>query len=124
MTKYTVEVQDNGTKRWYQNGKIHRTDGPAVENADGDKEWYQNGKLHRTDGPAIEYAYGTKYWYQNGKIHRTDGPAIEWADGTKEWYIEGKPLSEAEFLNQTKVKAPCAGKIVEVDGVRYRLVEA
>ena len=34
---------------------------------DGTKSWYQNGLLHRTDGPAIEHANGNKHWYQNGK---------------------------------------------------------
>ena len=34
----------------------------------GTKHWYLNGKLHRTDGPAIEYRNGTKCWYLNGKI--------------------------------------------------------
>ena len=87
----------NGYKVWYQNGKRHRLDGPAVECADGYKEWFQNGELHRLDGPAIEWADGSKYWFQNGKYHRLDGPAIEWADGSKAWYIEGKQLTESEF---------------------------
>ena len=26
-----------------------------------------NGKLHREDGPAVEDANGTKFWYLNGK---------------------------------------------------------
>jgi hypothetical protein len=26
------------------NGQQHRTDGPAVEDADGDKEWWLNGQ--------------------------------------------------------------------------------
>jgi len=56
----------------------------CCEDEDGTKEWYRNGKLHREDGPAIEYNYGTKYWYRNGKLHREDGPAIEDSDGTKE----------------------------------------
>ena len=64
---------------------------------DGDKCWYLNGKLHRTDGPAIEYANGTKDWYLNGKCHRTDGPAYEGADGTKCWYLNDKHLSEAQW---------------------------
>jgi hypothetical protein len=33
----------------------------------GSKCWRLNGKLHRTDGPAIEYADGSKYWYYEGK---------------------------------------------------------
>ena len=35
--------------------------------ADGTKRWYLDGKRHRTDGPAIEYPNGDKYWYLNGK---------------------------------------------------------
>ena len=144
MTKYIVTVETDGTYRWYnesnqlhrtdgpameyhgdkywyQNGKRHRTDGAAVEYADGDKYWYQNGQLHRTDGPAVEH-HGNKHWHQNGQLHRTDGPAVEYADGTKCWCIEGKYMTEAEFLKRTKAKAPCEGRTVEVDGVRYKLV--
>ena len=122
MIKYEVTVDDNGNKFWYLNGKRHRTDGPAMEYADGDKLWYLNGNLHRTDGPAIEYADGSKAWYLNGKCHRTDGPAVEFADGTKYWYLNGKKLTEAQWREQTKPKASCEGRVVEVDGVRYRLV--
>ena len=96
-----------------------------IEYADGSKEWRLNGKLHRTDGPAIEYADGSKEWYLNGKCHREDGPAVEYADGTKFWFLNGVELSETEWRKQTqKVKAPCAGKMVEIDGVKYKLVEA
>ena len=61
------EGMANGHRFWYQDGKLHRTDGPAVEHADGNRRWYQYGKLHRTDGPAIEYANGDREWYQDGK---------------------------------------------------------
>ena len=44
---------------------------------DGNKAWYQNGLLHRLDGPAIEDIYGDKMWCQNGLRHRLDGPARE-----------------------------------------------
>jgi len=34
----------------------------------GTKRWYQNGELHRDyDKPALIYPCGTKYWYQNGQ---------------------------------------------------------
>lgn len=79
-----------GTRRWYFNGKLHRTDGPAIEYANGSKAWYIKGKSHRIDGPAVEWADGTKAWYLNGKQHRTDGPAVEDADGTKIWYLNGQ----------------------------------
>jgi len=38
-----------------------------ITDSNGDKFWYQNNKLHRIDGPAIEHANGDKHWYQNGK---------------------------------------------------------
>ena len=56
--EYVVKVYDNGDKFWYQNGKYHRLDGPAIEHANGAKSWFQDGKRHRLDGPAIEYANG------------------------------------------------------------------
>jgi energy-coupling factor transporter ATP-binding protein EcfA2 len=68
--------------------------------ADGSKFWYQNGKLHREDGPAIEWSDGNREWYKNGKLHREDGPAVEDADGYKVWYIEGKELTKKEFNNR------------------------
>ena len=64
---------------------------------DGTKHWYQNGLLHRIDGPAIEHADGDKYWYQNGKPHRIDGPAVEGTDGYKAWYQNGKELTESQL---------------------------
>ena len=32
------------TKEWWQNGKRHREDGPAIEHSDGRREWYLNGQ--------------------------------------------------------------------------------
>lgn len=125
MKTYIVKVDDDGTKYWYLNDRLHREDGPAVENANGSKYWYLNGDLHRTDGPAVEYADGSKEWYLNGKRHRTDGPAVEWSDGSKYWYLNGVELSETDWRKKTqKVNAPCVGKVVQVDGVKYKLVEA
>jgi len=100
MQEYKVKVNTAGTIEWYQNDKLHRLDGPAIEYANGYKFWYQNDKLHRLDGPAVEYANGYKVWYQNDKRHREDGPACEYADGDRYWFIEGKELSEEEFNNR------------------------
>jgi hypothetical protein len=33
--------------------------------SNGTKYWYLNGKYHREDGPALEYSNGNKYWYHN-----------------------------------------------------------
>jgi hypothetical protein len=45
---------------------------------------------------------------------------MEWANGTKEWWINGKHLTEAEFNARTK---SCNGKVVEIDGKKYKLQE-
>ena len=123
MKTYKVEVSDNGSKSWFLNGERHREDGPAFECADGTKFWYLNGKLHREDGPAVEHTGGTKCWYLNGQRHREDGPAVEWAGGTKHWYLNDKQLTEAEFNARTKPAATCEGKVIEVDGVKYKLTK-
>ena len=121
MKTYKVKVDSEETTRWYLKNKLHREDGPAIEYADGTKSWYLNGQLHREDGPAIEWADGDKYWYLNDKCHREDGPAIEYADGTKYWYLNGQELTEAEFNARTK--PTCNGKVVEIDGKKYKLQE-
>jgi len=61
---------------------------------------------------------GTKEWYINGKRHREDGPAIEYGNGNKSWYLNGKKLTEDKF---NKRKNSCNGKIVEIDGKKYKL---
>lgn len=124
MTKYIVKVDRNGNRRWYnESNKLHRVDGPAIEWVNGTKEWYLDGKRHRENGPAIEFADGTKFWYLNGEYHRTDGPAMEFKNGWKYWYFNGVLLTESEFLKRIK-KAPCEGKEVEVDGIKYKLIKA
>jgi hypothetical protein len=115
----------NGDKDWYVEGKRHRLDGPAIERADGYKAWFVEGKLHRLDGPALEYANGDKEWWVKGKLHRLDGPAREYTDGSKAWYVDdGKKMTEKEFNEYIKPKPSCEGKVVEVDGIKYKLVKA
>ena len=121
MKTYRVTVDNNGTKRWYnEQGQLHRENGPAIEWAEGIKSWYINGQRHREDGPAIEWASGDKYWYINDQRHRENGPAIEYASGDKYWYLNGEELTEAEFNARTK---SCDGKVVEIDGKKYKLQE-
>ena len=79
---------------------------------DGTKFWDRDGKLHREDGPAIESSTGTKCWYRDGKLHREDGPAAEDSDGRKYWYRNGVEYNPNDG---------CSGKIVEIDGEKYRL---
>jgi hypothetical protein len=65
---YTKDGKQELTeKQWvnFNDSKLHRENNlPAVERSSGTKFWYLNGKLHRTDGPAIERFDGfNKYWY-------------------------------------------------------------
>ena len=126
MEEYKVTVYAIGHQYWYQNGKRHRLDGPAIEYDDGQKDWYQNDKLHRLDGPAIEYANGDKEWYQNGKLHRLDGPAIQYASGSKAWYIDDNELSEEEFNNRNnnvEVTLEDIAKAMNIDVDKLRIKE-
>jgi hypothetical protein len=65
----------------------------------GNKCWFnEEGKLHRTDGPAVEWGVGiNKQWWVNGLRHRIDGPAIEYYNGYKEWWVNGVRYTEEEF---------------------------
>jgi hypothetical protein len=95
--EYIVKVYPNGNKFWHHKGLLHREDGPAIESLEGNKEWWINGVLHREDGPALEYA-----------------------NGHREWWIKGEEYSEKNFLSR-KQRNSCDGKIVEIDGVKYKL---
>jgi hypothetical protein len=72
------------------------------EFSSGSKYWYQNNKLHRVDGPAIEYSNGDKSWYQNGLRHRIDGPAIDHYDGGKYWFLYNKKYTKEQYLIEVK----------------------
>jgi len=67
------------------------------------------------------YDDGSKYWYLNDNLHCEHGPAFEWPDGGKAWYLNGKQLTEKEF--NMRMNKPCSGKVVEIEGVKYKLVE-
>ena len=100
---YDIDV-DETTVMWILDGKLHRTDGPAVIWADGTRVWLVDGKKHRTDGPALIKEDGTRMWLVDGKLHRTDGPAVIWADGTQAWWINGTQYTEEQF-NEIKRNA-------------------
>jgi hypothetical protein len=101
MTIYKVIVDEQGTTRWFSDDNLHRENGPAIEYANGDKEYYLNGERHRENGPAVE-----------------------WTNGDKVYYLNGIKLTETKFNQKTKKtkKSSCEGKMVEIDGVKYKLV--
>jgi antitoxin component YwqK of YwqJK toxin-antitoxin module len=77
-------------------GKRHNAAGPAA------RRWHANGQL------------ASKSHYLNGKWHAT------WPLISEEYWLNGqKPKAEWE----AKVNpAPCDGKVVEIEGRRYKLV--
>jgi hypothetical protein len=99
----TRTVTIKGNIEYKRNGKLHRTDGPALiinEHKHQCRVWYKNGKLHRDNGPAFDSDLGTKIWYKNGLKHRTDGPAIECKLLGLMWFIDGVEYTYKEWLNQ------------------------
>jgi hypothetical protein len=120
MKEYKVKVYSDRTEWCNLGGQLHREDEPAIEWANGDKSYYLNGKRHRENGPAVEIKDGFKFYYINDKRHREDGPAMEYENGHKDYYINDKELTEEEFNNRNK---SCIDKIVEIEGVKYKLTK-
>ena len=84
----TTDLQ--GTVTWRRrDGVLHRTDGPAVIWLSGGLEWWEDGKRHRSGGPAVTKSDGVEWW-EHGKRHRTDGPAVTTSRGTFEWWLNGE----------------------------------
>ena len=96
-----VKIWADGSQRWFLNGQLHRTDGPAVIWTVGSQSWYLNGQLHRTDGPAVIWTDGSQSWYLNGNRHRTDGPAVIYDDGTQLWFLNGREMTQEEYARRT-----------------------
>jgi len=67
------------------------------------------------------YSSGGRFWYLNDERHCEHGPAIEYDNDYKAWYLKGEQLTETEF--NRRMSKPCSGKVVEIEGVKYKLVE-
>lgn len=70
-------VCDNGHTTYYdEQGRLHRDDGPAIENALGMpwRQWWVHGKKHRDpiDGPALDFE-SAKLFCWNDTILFKDG---------------------------------------------------
>ena len=100
--KYEMKFRTIERQGWRTNykldGKMHRTDGPAVIFSNGDEDWYINDKLHRSDGPAMIRVNYRSYWFNNDNLHRLDGPAIEYVREEdkqhNQWWIDGKRIEK------------------------------
>ncbi len=95
------EFHQNYNKTWFsRNGKIHKTNGPAVLWNCGTKEWFFTGKPHRGgDEPAVQSTWVDSWhifkgqkneWIVNGERHReNDMPAVV-DQGRREWFVNGR----------------------------------
>lgn len=74
------------------------------------QEWWRKGKLHREDGPAIDNAYINgmvcfikhTHWFTDGKHHREDGPAV---------IIEDTKIKVPKYSSSTGCSHPALRKI-------------
>ena len=118
MKPQYIEIDKDGNKFYYSNKAmtiLHREDGPACEHSNGIKKWYLNGKYHRKDGPAVDNAM-CEEWYINGKLHREDGPALIYKNGDCFWFVNGKKVTQEEHARLTK-KVPT----VNINGKEFTL---
>lgn len=92
-----MEIQTDGSHRWFKDGKLHRENGPAIVYEDGTHEWWFHGKRHRENGPASTHTNGEQEWWIHDQLHREDGPALIWSNGDKQWYLNDNELTEEQF---------------------------
>jgi len=81
-------------KRYYQHGRLHRLDGPAIIRYDGVQVWCVNGQEHRDGDKPSRRGGDYLRWCMRGQIHRADGPAILKKNGDQEFWFEGKRHNE------------------------------
>lgn len=97
---------------WYINGNRHRdNDLPArisLEHGVAQQIWYQEGRIHRINGPAwIEDSAHehSEMWYERNRLHRDGAPAIMIHTGNPqetlrlEWWTHGR-LVHTEARNR------------------------
>jgi hypothetical protein len=61
MNKSICVTQENRTKYWYLNDKLHREDGPAVEWDNGYKSWYLNNKRLNPEETIKDFELANKH---------------------------------------------------------------
>jgi len=63
-----ISFSNTGKKivSWDKNGDLHRDNDLPAHIGGGAEYWYQYGKLHRDDGPAIITTVA-EFWYTNGE---------------------------------------------------------
>jgi len=70
---------------------------------------------------------GDTYWRsaETTLLHREEGPAIEYSDGAEVYYLEGDCYTKEHYKTEmNRRNGSCEGKVIEVDGKKYKLMEA
>ena len=81
---------------WYDaNGLFHRVCAPAVIYDSGHKIWYQHGRLHCSNGPAVTWEDGTEEWWIQDRYITSD--VLPWM-ATQGIFLPFTPEQQAEFL--------------------------
>ena len=108
--KTTFKIINGNLHEYDSNGKLIHS-----KNSTGCEEWYE----YDSNGKEIHYkdSNGYEWWAEydiNGKvIHFKDSIGDEF------WYdSNGKNITKKQF---DKLNQSCDGKIIEVDGKKYRL---
>jgi antitoxin component YwqK of YwqJK toxin-antitoxin module len=115
-----MSVELKCVQEFHENGKLKREE---FFNSDGERHnvagsaarwWHANGQL------------ACEYYYLNGKFHNEAGTTARWWNENgvlayEEYWLDGRELTKAEW--EVKVNpAPCDGKVVVIEGRRYKLV--
>lgn len=97
---------DTPLEGWYEKGRLHREDGPAIIFKDTEI-WMRYGKFHRLDGPAVQvgHARGAEYFFSKLRYSRAYDRR-RYAPGATEFWIYGRRYTEEAFQKHLdKMKA-------------------
>lgn len=78
--------------KWSRNGVPHRLRQPAHTHEDGSKYYYQNGNLHRDDGPALIEVVSAN-WYRSKISAANSFNADNHPKIFEGWFIRGVRVS-------------------------------
>ena len=68
------------------------------------------------------YDNGNRFWHnEDAQLHCEHGAAVEWINGSKWYYLNDECLTKEQWEN--RLKNPCSDKIVEIDGIPYKLAK-
>ncbi len=64
---------------------------------------------------------GSIFWHKDNQQHCEHGPAVEKANGVTVYFLNDERLTKEEW--EERMNKSCSGKVVEIEGVKYKLVE-